>query len=73
MSRAINLSLAESELIAICRAARIGVSAIEPLKSGGTRLVCMTREGADQIRRQLAGNIIDGEVDRYRFYRPPQR
>lgn len=73
MSRAINLSLAESELIAICRAARIGVSAIETLKSGGTRLVCMTREGADEIRRRLAANIIEGDVDRYRFYRPPQQ
>ena len=73
MSRAVNIGLAESELIAICRAAHIGVSAIEPLKSGGTRLVCMTREGADEIRRRLAGNIIDGDVDRYRLYRPPER
>ncbi|SEH10624.1 hypothetical protein SAMN05428974_0011 [Sphingopyxis sp. YR583] len=73
MTRAINLGLAESELIAICRAARIGISAIEPLKSGGTRLVCMTRDGAEEIRRRLAANIIDGEVDRYRFYRPPQQ
>ncbi|WP_422061662.1 hypothetical protein [Sphingopyxis sp.] len=73
MSRAINLTLPESEVTAICRAAGISVSAIEPLKSGGTRVVCTTGEGADEIRLRLAGNIIDGVVDRYRFYRPPER
>jgi len=72
MSRAINLSLTESEVNAICHAAGIAISAIEPLRSGGTRLVCTTGAGADEIRLRLGGHVIAGAVDRYRFYRPPQ-
>lgn len=66
-----NLTLPESEVNAICRAAGISISAIEPLKSGGTRLVCTTSAGAEEMRLQLGDHLIDGEVSRYRFYRPP--
>jgi len=70
MSRAINLALSEAEVSEICLASGIGISAIERLPSGGTRLVCTTSGGADEIRLRLAGHLIEGAVDRFRFYRP---
>ena len=67
MSRAINLSMGEGDVIARCLTERVGVSAIEPLPAGGVRLVCMSVEGADQIRRKLKSHIIKGDVKRHRF------
>ncbi len=71
MSRAMNLTLGESEVKAICLSSGVSVSAIEPLQSGGTRLVCTTGGGAEEMRLRLAGHLITGAVTRYRFYRPP--
>ena len=71
MSRAINLSLAEADVVSRCLTARVGVSAIEPLPHGGVRLVCMSVDGADLMRRKLKSHIIKGEVRRER-HRPRQ-
>lgn len=70
MSRAINLALPEAAVSEICLASGVSISAIERLPSGGTRLVCTTIDGADEIRLRLAGHLIEGAVDRFRFYRP---
>jgi hypothetical protein len=69
MTRAINLSLGEAEVIARCLTERVGVSAIEQLPKGGIRLVCMSVDGADLIRRKLKAHLIKGEVTRQR-HRP---
>lgn len=69
MSRAMNLTLAEDKVNTACRTAGVAISAIETLQSGGTRLVCVTGEGAETMRRRLAKHIITGEVSRFRFYR----
>lgn len=71
MSRAMNLALEESEVKAICLASGVSISAIEPLQSGGTRLICTTAPGAEQMRLRLHSHIIEGAVTRHRFYRPP--
>lgn len=71
MSRAMNLALPESEVKQICLSQGVSISAIEPLQSGGTRLVCTTAAGAEEMRLRLRGHIIDGAVTRHRFYRPP--
>jgi hypothetical protein len=71
MSRAMNLTLPEAEVKQICLAQGVSISAIEPLQSGGTRLVCTTATGAEEMRLRLHGHIIDGAVTRHRFYRPP--
>ena len=47
MSREIYLNVGESFVIAQCRAENVGVSSIESLPSGGTRLVCMSVKGAE--------------------------
>ncbi|MGI8704283.1 MAG: hypothetical protein ACR2JJ_00520 [Sphingomicrobium sp.] len=71
MSRTINLSLDEGAVIAKCQTAKVGVSAIETLPSGGVRLVCMSTDGADRLRRKLKSHLIKGDVARS-HYRPRQ-
>ena len=71
MSRAMNLALPEAEVKDLCVSHGVSISAIEPLQSGGTRLICTTAAGAEDMRRHLGAHIIDGAVTRHRFYRPP--
>jgi len=72
-TRAINLTLQEADVEKRCEAASVAISAIEPLRSGGTHLVCKTIEGADQIRELLAKFLIDGSVVRTPYHIPPSR
>ena len=67
MTRAMNLSLGEQEVIDGCRRKAIPISAIETLLSGGTHLVCVTIEGADDARQLFRHNIIEGRVRRASF------
>jgi hypothetical protein len=69
MSRVILLSLSEGEAVAKCLEAKVGVSAVETLASGGVRLVCMSSDGAQAMRKKLKGYIIEGHVVRER-HRP---
>lgn len=72
MSRAMNIALAQPEVLAECAARGIKVSAVEVLPGGaGTHLVCTTIEGADEIRAHLHGQLIAGKVKRFPFYRAP--
>ena len=52
-----------------CMSENVGVSAIESLPSGGVRLVCMSTDGAELIRRKLKSYVIEGDVTRER-HRP---
>lgn len=69
MTRVLHVALAEGEVIERCLAAKVGISAIEPLPAGGTRLVCMSADGAQRMRSKLRSNLIKGTVVRQR-YRP---
>ena len=70
MSRAINLSLPEAEVLACCKTAKVAISSIETLPSGGTHLVCVIGDGAEEIRHRLKKHIIPGRVRRYAYYTP---
>jgi len=70
MSRAVLLSISESDVLAHCVKAKVGVSAIERLVDGGVRLVCMSGQGAELIRKKLKSHVIKGDVIRER-HRPP--
>ena len=59
-----NLAMSETAVLDRCRTAEIGVSAIEPLPSGGVRLVCMSSSGAERMRSLLRSKVITGEVTR---------
>ena len=63
------LSMTEREAVSKCADAKVGVSAIERLLSGGVRLVCMSTAGADTMRKTLKKHLIVGEVVRER-HRP---
>ena len=69
MSRALNLNMTVSEATARCNSENVGISAIEPLLTGGVRLVCMSSDGAETIRTNCKSKIISGEVTRER-HRP---
>ena len=69
MSRVINLTLDEGVVVIRCLSEKVGISAIEPLPQGGVRLVCMSSEGAELVRRKLKRYLINGDVTRER-HRP---
>jgi hypothetical protein len=69
MSRTLNLSIDANEAVTRCQSEKVGVSAIERLPQGGIRLVCMSVNGAEIMRRKLKSHLIKGEVTRER-HRP---
>jgi len=73
MSRAINIDATVEEVTASCDKHGIGISSIEPLQSGGTRVVLNNSDDAEKLRRRMKGQIIAGLVVRSGLYmaRPP--
>ena len=69
MSRELFVTLDEADVIRRCLAEKVGISAIERLPAGGTRLVCMSVDGAAQMYRKLKPHLIEGAVDRQK-HRP---
>ena len=69
MSRAMNLSLSEAEVVAMCEKFAVVISAVEPLPAGGTHLVCVREEGAELMRDKFKKHIMEGRVDRFPFHR----
>ena len=67
MSRVLFLKLAERDVIARCDAADVGISALERLPDGGTRLVCMSSAGAALMTRKFKGNLIAADARREPF------
>ena len=69
MSRELFVTLEEGDVISRCLAEKVGISAIERLPAGGTRLVCMSVDGAEHMFRKLKSYLIKGAVDRQK-HRP---
>ena len=67
-----NLTLEEGEVVSRCLTENVGISAIERLPQGGVRLVCMSSDGAELIRRKLKRHLITGTVvrEKHRPTRP---
>ncbi len=66
MSREIYLNLTEGFVVAQCLEQKVGISSIKSLATGGTRLVCMSVDGAETMRRKLKKNLIVGDGTRER-------
>jgi hypothetical protein len=64
MSRAVFLDMSEKAVVAHCEEKKIGISSIGKVLTGGTRLVCMSADGAGQVRRQLAAKLMKGDAAR---------
>jgi len=69
LSRVLHVAMDEGEIVERCLAAKVGISAVEQLPAGGTRLVCMSAVGAEKMRTKLRSKLIKGVVVRQR-YRP---
>jgi len=66
MSRAVYLKMGEGSVVSLCQAEKVGISAVEALPEGGTRLVCMSSDGAAHMRRKFKSKLIGGELSRER-------
>ena len=69
MTRELFVTLEESDVVSRCLAEKVGISAIERLPAGGTRLVCMSGHGASIMNRKLKSHLIKDAVVRQR-HRP---
>ena len=58
MSRVLFVSLDEGDVVSRCLAAKVGISAIEHLPAGGTRLVCMSSDGAEIMKKKLKSHLL---------------
>lgn len=72
-TRAMNVSLDEQQVLSLCEANSLRISAIEPLLSGGTHVVLLTIEEADQARYAMGKAIITGIVKRAPFMHSTRR
>ncbi len=64
MSRAMNLSVAQDEIKRICADMGISTTSVEPLLPSGSRVVCLTADGAFALRKKMHSQVIEGSVKR---------
>lgn len=64
MSRAVNIAASIAVVRASALAQAAAITAIEPLASGGTRVVFRTASDADRMRRVFARKVLTGAVAR---------
>lgn len=58
MSRVLFLDLNTDQVAEKCRSERVEVSVLERLPDGGTRLVCMSKDGASRMFAKLKKHLI---------------
>jgi hypothetical protein len=68
MSRVLLVNQSEEAVTKACARFDVAISVIEPLESGGVRLVCVATDGAALMRRKLRAKLIDGPVIRSRMF-----
>lgn len=68
MSRAINLSVDQDAVTRLCGKHAVLISCMEPLLSGGTRVVLRSADGAATVRRHMKDKIMEGPVVRGGLY-----
>lgn len=64
MSRALNINATEAHVTATCAKHGAAISAIETLKSGGTRLVLLNGDAAAVISKAYGTKVLTGPVSR---------
>ncbi len=68
MSRAVFINETVEVVTEFCDKNSIGISVIEPLESGGTRVVMNNSTDAETVRRRMKSKVIDGPVVRSPLY-----
>ena len=64
MSRALNIDATPEHITATCARRKVGISAIEPLKSGGTRVVTNNADETAILAKAYGKKVIAGTVTR---------
>jgi len=64
MSRVLHINAPEDHITATCATKQVGVSAIERLRSGGTRVVLLNAIDTATIRKAYGTKVISGKVVR---------
>lgn len=62
MSRAINVDAAEAHVRDMCIKHKVAISAIEPLRSGGTRVVLANADAAAIVAKAYGSKVLKGTV-----------
>ncbi|ATE64644.1 hypothetical protein [Rhizorhabdus dicambivorans] len=65
MSRAVNVQATEDHVSQTCHKLGARITAMEPLLSGGTRVVLSTAVERAAVARSYAKKVIEGAVRRY--------
>jgi hypothetical protein len=68
-SRAMNVNATKDEVVAMCTKHKAGISAIEPLLKGGTRVVLMNGDDAATIRRAFKSKLLADNTARTMWVR----
>ena len=68
-SRAMNVNATKAEVVAMCTKHKAGISAIEPLLKGGTRVVLMNGDDAATIRRAFKSKLLADDTARTMWVR----
>lgn len=69
MSRALNVDANHDHVVATCARLKTPVSAIEPLLSGGTRVVMMNADDTALIAKAYGRKVMTGAVKRTMWVR----
>ena len=64
MSRVLFVNLDQDQIVTKCLIEKVGISAIERLPQGGTRLVCMSTDGAERMNAKFKKHLIHAELVR---------
>ncbi len=64
ISRAVNVSVEQPQVVAMCKKHDATISAIETLPSGGTRVVLMNSADAAKIIKAFGSKVLTGTVAR---------
>ncbi|PZU11322.1 MAG: hypothetical protein DI606_11265 [Sphingobium sp.] len=64
MSRAINIQATPDAIRSVCSNHSFRISVLEPLNSGGVRVVMLDPKEADALRILMKGKLIEGVVKR---------
>lgn len=64
MSRALNIDAAQADVAAACAKRKIGISAIETLHSGGTRVVMNNIDDTLALAKFYRSKVMSGLVTR---------
>lgn len=64
MSRALNVNATEQHVVSMCAKHKTPITAIESLRSGGTRVVLMNAVDAARIGKAYGSKVLTGAVQR---------